>query len=183
MKYTLLLLALPLLAFATDTKNRSVLEDPYGVVTQATTLWIGVPGTADAMAFLRIPEGTQVRILEDASKYYKIAHNELIGYVDRSHIQPAGTKNIALSASEANPQAKPTLTKKESPKPTYSASSSYVVTQVTSLRTGPDSQNQVILRLPEGAGVEVLEKTGKYWWKVTYKGKTGWAKAALLQQN
>ncbi|MDV7391886.1 SH3 domain-containing protein, partial [Arthrospira platensis SPKY1] len=153
------------------------------IVIQATTLWIGMPGTAEAMAFLRIPEGTEVRILEDASKYYKIAHNELIGYVDRSHVKPAHANDVALSVNEATPQALPTLAKKENPKPGNSASSSYVVTQATSLRTGPDSQNSVILRLPEGGGVEVLEKTGKYWWKVTYKGKTGWAKAALLQQN
>jgi uncharacterized protein YgiM (DUF1202 family) len=177
MKYALLLLALPMLAFTPDTKGGSGMEDPYGIVIQVTTLWIGVPGTAEAMAFLRIPEGTQVRILEDASKYYKIAHNELIGYVDRSHVQPAGAKNATLTANVAKPQIQTT----QSPKPTYSSSASYVVTQATSLRTGPDSQNPVILRLPEGGGIEVLEKTEKYWWKVTYKGKTGWAKAALLE--
>jgi hypothetical protein len=55
------------------------------------------------------------------------------------------------------------------------------VTQSTSLRVQPDSQSGVILRLRPDDRLEVLDDSGKWWWKVRHEGKTGWAKAALLR--
>ena len=61
------------------------------------------------------------------------------------------------------------------------ATSTYLLTDATSLREGPDHTTHVLLRFVPGNQVKVLEKTNKFWWKVTYKNKIGYAKAALLK--
>lgn len=57
----------------------------------------------------------------------------------------------------------------------------YLLTKATSLRTAPDSKARVMRRLQPKDQVEVLEMTNKWWWKVRFNGKTGYAKALLLK--
>ncbi|MDX1942721.1 MAG: tetratricopeptide repeat protein [Saprospiraceae bacterium] len=61
------------------------------------------------------------------------------------------------------------------------ATNTYQLTDETSLREGPDHTTRVLLRFAPGNQVNVLEKTNKSWWKVQYKSKTGYAKAAMLK--
>ncbi len=62
------------------------------------------------------------------------------------------------------------------------ASRNYQLTQATSLREGSHHTTGVILRFNAGDEVEVIEKTDRWWWKVSYKGQIGYAKAALLKK-
>lgn len=66
----------------------------------------------------------------------------------------------------------------DSPQP---ALGTYEITDPTSLREGPHHTHPVIMRFNAGDRVEVLEKTDAYWWKVRYRGRVGYVKAALLQ--
>ncbi|TXB60630.1 SH3 domain-containing protein [Phaeodactylibacter luteus] len=45
----------------------------------------------------------------------------------------------------------------------------------------PTAKSRVIRRLHKGLEVKALEKIDKYWWKVQVDGKTGYAKAFLLE--
>jgi tetratricopeptide (TPR) repeat protein len=56
----------------------------------------------------------------------------------------------------------------------------YKLVNATSLREGPVHTTRVLLRFTAGNQVEVLEKTDDLWWKVRFKGKVGYAKAAML---
>lgn len=56
----------------------------------------------------------------------------------------------------------------------------YKITEATSLREGPTHTTRILARFNSGDAVEVLEKTDEFWWKVRYKGKVGYAKAAAL---
>jgi len=168
------------LATSLQSKN-CLIADDLGVITQAATFWIGTPEKSGAMAFLRIPEGTEVKILGEEGNYYRINHKDLIGYVDSKAIRKLN------SDVEEEP---PTSVQRSSPKKkiahshsTYSGRDFYRITHRTSLRENPDSKATVLLRLPEQGRVQVLESSGKYWWRVKYKGTIGWAKAALLQRG
>lgn len=59
----------------------------------------------------------------------------------------------------------------------------YRLTEKTSLRQGPSHTTDVLLRFNKGDRVEVLEKTGEWWWKVRFKDQTGYVKAQLLTQE
>lgn len=63
------------------------------------------------------------------------------------------------------------------------AGEQYLITTATSLRRDADSRSKVILRLQPGDRVEMLETTDQWWWKIRFKGKTGYAKALLMQQE
>ncbi len=51
----------------------------------------------------------------------------------------------------------------------------------TSLRLGPSASERVLLRFVEGDRVDLISKTNVFWWKVQFKGKVGFVKAALLE--
>jgi len=57
------------------------------------------------------------------------------------------------------------------------------VSESTSFRKEATHLSDVILRFTYGDAVALLEKTNRYWWKVQFKGKIGWIKAAKLEQN
>ena len=63
------------------------------------------------------------------------------------------------------------------------AGESFSLTDATSFRKEATSRSGVILRFKVGAEVTVLEKTNKYWWKVSYEGQEGYVKRALLSPN
>lgn len=163
-----------------------------GVVLQEATLWVGHPKEKTAMAFLKIAEGTTVLILGLDNGYYRVDHKEIIGYVEEKLVKvieplaPAGG-NPAARPAEAPPApaVKPATTeaRPHAIPPQPPAPGAYIVTRETSLRAAPDHRSKVIVRLPEGGEVSFLERTGRYWWKVQYKGRTGWAKCALLEKK
>lgn len=167
MKLTVLLISFSLALLRAETLPAG---DEYGIVLKPATFWIGPPDKENAMAFLRIPQGTQVRIIEEEGDYYRINHKDLIGYVERKLVQKLDENGAAKETSAPAPAPL-------APTPTTPF---YLVATATSLRDSPDSRASVLLRLPPEGRVELLEKTDKYWWKVRYKEKTGWAKAALL---
>lgn len=57
----------------------------------------------------------------------------------------------------------------------------FSITESTSFRKDATHLSDIILRFASGDEVELLEKTNQYWWKVRFKGRTGWVKAANLQ--
>ncbi|MBK8490691.1 MAG: SH3 domain-containing protein [Saprospirales bacterium] len=159
--------------------------EEFGVLLKSTTFWIGTPEEEGAMAYLKIPQGTKVKILSEEGKYYRINHKDLIGYVESKSVRKVipGSEDPSPTVSKPAP---PAHEKPKTVKPSLPSSSGtgyYRVMDRTSLREGPDSDATVLLRLPEGDRVEVLESSGKYWWKVKYKTTTGWAKAALLREE
>ena len=57
----------------------------------------------------------------------------------------------------------------------------YMLTAKTSLRLGPSASERVLLRFSEGDRVDLISKTNVFWWRVQFKGKVGFVKAALLE--
>ena len=162
--------------------------DEFGIVLKTATFYIGLPEKEGAMAYLRIPEGTLVKILEEEGAYYRINHKDLIGYVEQKLVKKVPPMEegepVAQVVKTPAPVEKPIVKPGTMPpsKPSGGAGV-YQVTEKTSLRQSPDSQSEVLLRLPIGGKVEVLEKTDQYWWKARYDGRTGWVKCALLRKE
>ena len=57
----------------------------------------------------------------------------------------------------------------------------YLLVAKTSLRKGPSSRDQVLLRFRPDNKVELIKRINKYWWQVSYKNNIGFVKAALLK--
>jgi hypothetical protein len=152
-------------------------EERIGIVIEPTVLYIGHPERENAMPYLRIAQGTEVKIIGEEAPFFKIVHKELIGYVSSKTVKPLDELDTPAAAPRES-EEKPHFTA-----PVAAGSGDYTLTQETSLREGPDSKARVLARFDAGDRVEVLDDSGKYWWKVVYNGKTGWAKAALLRKE
>lgn len=61
--------------------------------------------------------------------------------------------------------------------------SAYELTSRTSLRSEASSTSIVLERISVGTLMELVEKTNKYWWKVSLNGVEGYVKAAYLVES
>ncbi len=168
---TTALLSLPTNPDPAPDVHTPVNDEQEGIVQRTTAFWIGMPDEGNSMPFLNIAAGTKIIIMSSKKDYYQVKHKNLIGFVEQRDVKIVDPDN----PEEAMPRAV------EVSELTRKGTSRYRVTQSTSLRVRPDSQSGVILRLRPDDRLEVLDDSGKWWWKVRHEGKTGWAKAALLQ--
>ena len=158
----------------------NIVADQVGVVVKDADFWIGHPQQSGSMPFLKISAGGKVIIKGQDKEYYLVLYREMLGYVKRDLIEVE--KPVRKKEPEMEPevqfQAKPV----DTPAPARYANQ-YRVTKATSLRVSPDSQSRVLVRLPVDGVVTVLESSGRWWWKVRYGDREGWAKRALLNKE
>lgn len=162
--------------------------DELGILIQAATFWIGLPEKPGAMAYLMVPEGTVVKILGEEGAYFRVNHKDLIGYLEQKMVKKVAPEEEAAPERPVTVEPPFPRTISETRPAPYAApmkekADFYLVTEKTSLRESPDSQAEVLLRLAVDAKLEVLDSTGKYWWKVVYNGRSGWVKSALLRKE
>ena len=151
-----------------------------GVLSRKADFWIGHPARSNAMPFLQVSAGAEVLVQDQEDEYYVVLYRNLRGYLPRHAVK---MENAAVEKTPSSPEkGRPEVVNtKPAPAPAP-ASGLHTVSKETSLRAGPDSKARVLVRLPEGGQVKVLEDSGHWWWKVAYEGRTGWAKAALLKR-
>ncbi len=153
----------------------TVNEEDTGLILAAADFWINLPDEKNASPFLKITPGTKVKILAREKEYFRIEHRNLMGYVRKEHVKILGDEPVPAEAAPNSGTS--------SPPGAGDITTRYVLTKATSLRSQPDSKASVLLRFAPGDKVEVLESTGKYWWKVRFRNRTGWAKSALLKKE
>lgn len=161
-----------------------------GVLLETAEFWVNMPMDENASPLLRISKGTKLKILERGDFYFKVIHRNLVGYVEQRVVNvieavPAEPADQLVARGVDLPDA---VEEKKVEMPSFEVAfeeeeaPDYMVTKETSLRQQPDSKARVLVRLPYGGKLKVLDSSGKWWWKVEYKGRTGWAKAALLER-
>lgn len=147
-----------------------------GVLLADAEFWIGRPDQSSSMVLLVISAGKKVKVSGEYREYYEVWHRNLIGYIAKESV-----RLLSAEGEERPAPARPKVVRQPEPEKKKEAGL-YRVTRETSLRTGPDAKEQVILRFRVGDRVEILDDSGYWWWKVRFDGKTGWAKKALLER-
>ena len=135
--------------------------------------------TNDTLAILRSEPAYQKIIKTLQSKKNESIKQSTEKITEKEEpVKPNNTSAEAVSDTAAQ---------KSTPKPMSQKPSQpidlghFKITAKTSLREQAGSDFPVLTRLAVGTTVTCLEKTNQYWWKVTYNGKTGYAKAHLLK--
>ena len=128
--------------------------------------------TSSSAVIERVAVGTVMEVIEETNKYWwRVNINGQEGYIKAAYLTPSaeGAMNYSSSSSSVEEDSSGTGT--------Y-----YFLIEKTSLRSGATSSSEVVLRFRAGDEVELIDKTTKYWWKVNFKGKTGYVKAAKLEE-
>ena len=96
-------------------------------------------------------------------------------------IKEATTEERAETPVEEAPKAEEP--KVEAPAPKKEEKLAVVVNSPrVNMRYKPDKGSQAINILPEKAKVKVLEETNEEWWKISYKGMTGYMMSKFLRK-
>lgn len=116
------------------------------------------PGTGYAIVLV-IPKGSSVNVLSISSGWAKVSYSGRTGYVSAAYLSTA-SPGSSTGASQY----------------TYTTSSNL------NLRSGPSTGNSVLLVIPQGTPITVLE-TVDGWHKASYSGKTGYVSASYVARS
>ncbi len=113
-----------------------------------------------------VPSGATVSLTSNVSNgYTQVVHGGTTGWV----------LSIYLGSGSA-----------AAPPPASSASATgpaTVINGALNLRSGPGTNNSVLLVMPGGASVTLLGESSNGFVKLTYQGTTGWASSTYIQQG
>lgn len=113
------------------------------------------PGTGYAI-ILVIPKGASVSVVSISSGWAKVNYSGRTGYVSTAYL------------STARPGSSP-----------GSSQYTYTTTYNLNLRSGPSTGYSILLVIPQGTPITVLE-TANGWHKVSYAGRTGYVSASYV---
>jgi len=134
--------------------STNYLADKGGNTIAYTTASLNLrtgPGTSYAI-ILTIPKGSSVSVISTSGGWSKVTYSGKTGYASASYLSSSAPSTVL---------------------------SYKYTTAALNLRTGPSTAYAVILTIPKGARVEVLD-TSKAWPKVRYSGKEGYASPSYL---
>lgn len=119
---------------------------------------------------LTIPKGGKVTTISKHGSWFKVKYGSKTGYVSGSYLKQVTSKPTPSKPSK--PAPKPGVTQKKV---------SHETTHNLNMRTGASVKYKRILTIPKGGDVAILSKHGS-WYKVSYKGKTGYVSGAYLKK-
>ena len=122
------------------------------------------PGTSYGI-LVSIPFGASVTVLDSSSSWYKVTYSGKTGYVLGQYVQITST----------TPTPKPTAA------PTVIGTGKITASAGLNMRSGPGTSYGILISIPFGATVSVLDISNSSWYKVTYSGKTGYVSSQYIQ--
>lgn len=122
------------------------------------------PGTSYGI-LVSIPFGASVTVLDSSSSWYKVTYSGKTGYVLGQYVQITST----------TPTPKPTAA------PTVIGTGKITASAGLNMRSGPGTSYGILISIPFGATVPVLDISNSSWYKVTYSGKTGYVSSQYIQ--
>ena len=115
---------------------------------------------------LTIPKGGKATVLSESNGWAKLDYNGKVGYASSQY----------LKSMETTPES-PTPPVVETP----STNDERKTTENLNIRTGAGTENKILLTMPKGSSVLVLDESNG-WAKVDYKGTIGYASAEYLEK-
>lgn len=114
-----------------------------------------------------VKKGTKLSVQKKESNgWYKIKYKNKTGYVSGSYVKK--TTSSSSSTSKASTSSKTT----------------YKVTASTlNVRSGKSTKNKVIGSVKKNTKLTVQKKESNGWYKITYKGKTGYVSGSYVKVN
>lgn len=142
-----------------NTGSGSTPGNPPSSSTMYTTDYLNLrsgPSTSNSI-LLTMPSGAEVTVIGTSGSWKNVTYGGYTGWAHGDYLETAGSTT---------------------PDPPSSGDTMYT-TDYLNLRTGPSTGYSIILVMPSGSEVDVIDYSGN-WKKVVYGSYTGWASADYL---
>ncbi|WP_289682985.1 SH3 domain-containing protein, partial [Romboutsia ilealis] len=111
---------------------------------------------------ITIPKGKTIEIVDKSnSNWYKVKYDGKIGYVSSEYVSINGNSNNTN---------KPSTTSEKG-----------VTTANLNLREGASTSSKIIITIPKGKTIEIVDKSNSSWYKVKYSGKIGYVSSKYVR--
>ncbi|WP_214861654.1 SH3 domain-containing protein [Exiguobacterium sp. s161] len=142
----------PELAHATSKTNQSV--KTTSAYKTITDLNLRSGASKNHKKILTIPKGQTVKYISKSGSWYKISYKGQTGYALSSYLKKIST---------------------------HKTTTTYKTITNLNLRSGAGTSHKKLLTIPKGQVVKYISKSGS-WYKVSYKGKTGYVLSSYLKK-
>ena len=113
---------------------------------------------------IEIPRSSSVKIIDSSDKeWWKVYYEYRLGYVHSSLF--------------TNPNYQPPVSETKNTKPIF------VTNNNVNLRARMSTSSKIIIEIPASSIVNVIDSSHSTWWKVSYKGKTGFVHNSFIQKR
>ncbi|TKI54602.1 N-acetylmuramoyl-L-alanine amidase [Brevibacillus antibioticus] len=133
----------------------------------ATSLNVRSEPAPNASIVATVPNGAVVTITDEAYGWAKIRFNQKVGWVAGYYLQKGAVTNASSASSPANTA-------------TVKSKQGTVLADSLRMRKGPSTSHEIILSLPRGTRVDILQKQGDWVQTRTSSGQTGWVSATYI---
>lgn len=150
--------------------SATVMASPIYIAT--STIELHETRSSSSSVVVEVPKGAEVKVVNSSyGSWWQVQYKHRTGYVQSTYLKYSSINDrlehdpIVNSSNLYN--SKPTFNLK---------------TQV-SLYEHDASSSAVLLKIPEGANVKVIDSSNNQWWLVHYKGRTGYARSSDLNYS
>ncbi|MGL4741067.1 MAG: SH3 domain-containing protein [Sarcina sp.] len=152
-------------------------------VTSPVGLWLNSAPNTSSNQIVLLPNNTPLKAIGYGNGWYKVNYEGTIGYVDAQYTSANGTdilpasdtlNNGPSSASTTNG----TVSQNNTPSKTFSQQIVDGTVTVTAdglwVNQNPFPNDGNLIVAPQGTKLHAVAESSNGWYKVTYKGQTGW---------
>ena len=152
------------------------------VKTNGGTLALRATASASGKVLARLKNGAKLTVLEANGDWVKVLSGSQTGYVSARYVKlNLISFETPAPAETATPGPDATPTPVPTPAPVAIGAATVKTNGGTlALRQSAATSARVIVKMPKGAKIDLLELVDKDWVKASYKGKTGYASRRYL---
>ena len=145
------------LSSSNDSTNTPSTSSEKGVTTANLNFRKGASTSSSIIT--TIPKNTSIEIIDKStSGWYKVKYNNNTGYVSSKYVQPS-SNNTSSSTSK----------------------NQGVTTANLNFRKSASTSSLIINTIPKNTTIEIIEKLSSGWYKVKYKGLTGYVVGSYVK--
>ena len=150
--------------------------------THGGTLALRATASASGKVLARLKNGAKLTVLEANGDWVKVLSGSQTGYVSARYVKlNLISFETPAPAETATPGPDATPTPVPTPAPVAIGTATVKTNGGTlALRQSAATSAKVVVKMPKGAKIDLLELVDKDWVKASYKGKTGYASRRYL---
>lgn len=142
------------------------------IYTAASALKLYQSRSTSSAVLSEIPKGAEVKVVDSRyGHWWQVQYKGKTGYAQSNYLKYSSVNDQLDYDPIYNSSS------------LYNSKPTFVLPLAQELYEHPSSASAVIIRLPKGAKVKVIDSRNDSWWLVHYNGRTGNVRNSELKQN
>ncbi|MEZ4995039.1 MAG: SH3 domain-containing protein, partial [Saprospiraceae bacterium] len=128
--------------------------------------------SSSSKVVVEVPKGAEVKVINSSyGSWWQVEYKKRTGFVQSS--------NLKYSSINDQMEYDPIVNSSN----LYNSKPTFNLKTEVNLFEHDASSSAILLKMPEGSNVKVVDSSNSQWWLVHYKGRTGYARSSDMNYN